>query len=342
MQQVLLLENDIGDFVSQVPGVELNAGEFGQVVTAPIPSITGNNVTGFWDTQNQASPFFGAMSLDGYQIQIINDGQITFTGSILNINADYESLTANVNLRSDFQTALESGCIYVSPLEGETPSQAAANILTLYDIPVDAGSFAAATSIYSDDNVLIRIQSLLPDQTILGVLQLIADVGVARISLSAGVVRYDVYNPDLDTESLYTFSNDVRNPDGCTILEPSPNTEDLQKDLTQGYTVEWAGTPTADFGADTARKKTVSGPSDGVLQIMNFQAAVWIGERWLAYLQRPQRRVTVTVPVEIAKQLDVGYPVSIQYGRWGAPLLIDIVLINASEKVAATIGGVTR
>lgn len=342
MQRVYLFGNDISEFVASIPGIELNAGEYGQVVVSPIPSIMGNNVFGFWDSQNQASPFYGAMNLSNYSVMITNDGQTTFDGSILSIAADNDSLTADVQLRSEFQRTLEGGCIYASPVAGETPSAAIANILTLYGIEVDAGSFAAAGSIYEADNVLIRIQSILPDQTIINIMQMIAEIGVARISLSEGRVRYDVFDPTIDTSPLYIFSDSDRNADGCTLLAPNPRVEFLQKDVITGYTVEWAGTPTADFGSDTATKKTVSGPTDGVLQIMSFQAAVWIGERWLSYLQRPQRRITFTVPVNIAKQLDTGYPIAIEYSKWGTAVTLDTVLINTSQKVSATIAGVTR
>lgn len=342
MQRVYLFGTDISEFVATVPEVELNVGEYGQVLINPIPSFTGNNVFGFWDSQNQASPFYGAVDLSSYSIEIMNDGQPTFSGSILMINASNEALTAEVQLRSSFQKTLEGGCVYASPEDGETPSMAAANILIQYDVPIDAGSFAAANAIYDADEVLIRIQSIQPDQTILAVLQMIADVGVARISLSNGMVRYDVYNPDLATSPLYTFTDDVRNDDGCTLLEPAPNTEFIQKDQVNGYTVEWAGTPTADFGDSTAIKKTVSGPADGVLQIMSFQSAVWIGERWLTYLQRPQRRITLSVPVGIAKQLDTGYPIAVQWSRWSNTITLDITAINASQKVAAIVVGTTR
>jgi hypothetical protein len=338
---VYLLDQNINDFVVDVPKMTLGGGEYGQLLVNPLPQITGNNVRRFWSQQNQASPFYGSTSLFGFPIRIEQDGVVIFDGHVLNIDVDDSSRTAQVQLRSQFQKVMESGCVYVS-LDDEFPSQAAQKILTQYGIPIDAGSFGAATAVYSTDLVYINIQQPLGDTTVATVLQAICELGVARIALSNGVLRFDVWTENLDTNPLYTFTDEVpNNPDGCTLMVPAPADQSIQKDLIQGYTVEWVG-GTEDFGGEFDNKKTISGPADGVVSISSSQAAVWIGRQWLTYMQRPQRRITINVPTRIAKSLDVAYPIGVLYSRWGESLTIDITSINAGNMVVTTIVGTTR
>lgn len=341
-RSVLLFDQDISEYVDEIPEVLLTAGEYGQLIVSTIPSITGINVDGFWSQRNQASPFYGAVALHGYPIKIVNDGQITFLGSILTISTDGGGKSATVNLRSALHDTIESGAVVASEEDGQTPSEIVAGILNAYNIPYDAGSFAAATAIYNADNVLLYAVQTFPDQTIQAIIQTIAEIGVARIALSGGLVRYDVYNPVSPPGPLYTFSDSTTNEDGCTLFAPAPSVETVQKDKTEGFYVEWVGTPPATLGSEFVARRTVSGPADSPVRILSFQAATWIGDRWLRYLQRPQQQIRFSVPVEIARQLDVGYAVAIEYSRWGSAMTVDIVSINASRKVAAEIVGLTR
>lgn len=342
MQTVTLFDTDISEYIDSIPGVLLTAGEYGQLTITSVPSFEGDNTRGFWDQENPASPFYGSTDLSTYPIKIISNGIETFRGSVLNIATSGSGKTATVGLRTSLHKVIEGGAIYASDQEdGATPSAIVAEILTAYNIPIDAGSFAAASSVYAADGVYLRAAQIFPDQTILQIIQAIAEIGVARISYSGGVVRYDVYYPQNAPDPLYTFSDARDNADGCTLYTV-PVIETVQKDKIEGFTVEWVGTPVATEGTDFVAKKTISGPLGGTVQILTFNAATWIGYQWLEYMQRPQRQIRFSVPVEIAAQLQPGYPIGIYYSRWDRTATVDILSINASQLVSAEIVGVTR
>lgn len=345
-QRVYLFNQDISEFVTEVPGVTLNSGEYGQVTIAPIPSLLGNNARNFWDTGYQASPFFGAQNLQNYALRIENDGQVVFDGAVLNIAPDPTGKTATIQLRTALMDALEGGCGYASDDFNDgglvTPSTAIAQILTQYNIPYDPGSFAAADALYGADNVDLFIFCL-GDQSIMSVIQRIAEFGVAKVYMSGGLVRIDVYDPDRDLDPLYTFSDLPTNQDGCTLLQEAPKAITIQKDVINGYSIKWVNPDLpADFGDSTAKKKTLDGSATSDIQIPDLDTAVWIGERWLSYMQRPQDLIRWFTRADIAKQLDLGYPVAVHYTRWGNPITVDLVTINNAATASAELVGVTR
>lgn len=349
-QRVYLFNSDITEFVVDIPNLTITAGEYGQVTVAPLTGFTGNNARGFWDKRNQASPFYGATDFSTYGVRVENDGQTVFDGSILDILPSAQDRTADVQLRTPLMTALESGCVYASDdFNGDddtvSPAKAISQILTQYSIPFDPGSFAAADTYYSSFNVDIRVVAL-GNQSIMSMIQRIAEIGIARVYLSDNLVRLDVYNPDLDLAPLYTFSDFPQNPDGCTFLVAPPNPEPIQKDKITGYSVEWA-TPNsalwANFGDDTALKKTISAGADSDIQIVDSDTAVWVGAQWLAYMQRPQDLIRWTTRSVIGKQLSLGYPVALQYSRWGSSAItVDLVSINNASAGGSELIGVTR
>ena len=340
-QRVELQGNDISAYVQSIPNVALEAGSYGQVTINPITSLVGLNTRAFWTASNPASPFFNNPDLKSMDLRIYLNDVLTFQGGILSINTNGAARTASVSLRSVSQILNESGCIY-SSIEPESPAMAASMILTRYGVPFDSGSFSAANQFYVNEGVLVRVQTLSPDQTILSVLQRLTEIGVARLSLVNNELRWDSFDVTNDDPPLYTFTDEQGNPDGITLLTPAPNDEALQKDALESYNVTWLGTPTAAYGNQERPGKAIDGGPDQAVRITDFDTAVWVGDRWLQLLQRPQRRITVHVPERIGRTVQLAMAVAVDYSKWNRAIIMDVVRINSSTKTTTQIVGLTR
>jgi hypothetical protein len=338
LQKIYLFGQDISEFVSQIPAVIQSSTDYGQLIINDIPSITGINTRGFWDISNPSSPFYGAPSLTNYKIEIEQDGEITYTGYIQSIQTDNQNRTATVNLQSILQSLLDKKIIYSSATQ-LTPSQVVADICNLYKIPFDSGSFGAANTIYNNDNIYITANYLNPEVSILDVFQQIAQIAVAAIYSINGILYYDVFYTRT-ADPIYQFTDDHDDQNGISILS-APVIENVEKAETNGYSVEWAGEPTATFGLETDRGVSISAGADQNIKITSLQAAVWLGELWLEYLNHPQRRITFQTRAVLGKSLSIGYPISIEY-RNNQIETIDIFSIDNSSKVFSTLVGLTR
>ena len=338
MQKVYLFGEDISRYVTEIPAIIQNKADYGQLIINDIPSLTGENSKGFWDISNSSSPFFGAPRLTHYKIEIEQDGEITYTGYIQSIIIENQTRTATVNLQSTLQQLLDKKIIYESAASS-TPSAIVAEICELYQILYDTTSFGISNSIYTLDEVYICANFTNPEISILDAFQQIAQLGIASIYSINGIVFFDVVSEN-STPSIYEFTDDHDDQDGVSILN-APLIENMEKSYTTGYSVEWAGTPIATLGLETDRGISISAGVDQNIKILSLQAAVWIGETWMDYVQKQQRRITFQTKSRLGKNLSLGYPVSIQY-RDRQLETIDIISIDNSSKVFSTITGLTR
>lgn len=341
MTQVFLLTSDISDFVVTVPKIPIKTGEYGQTVINEISSITGLNNSGFWTVQYPGSPFYGASSLTGYTITIIQDGVTLFVGGIKNIRADDTTRLAEVALESALQRALAKGCEYLSDVGiADTPALAAMRIAQFYGIPVDTGSFGAAHAEFNLNAVYITVNLPWPTMSVMDVFQSLADIGVARIYAINGTLYYDTYNI-ATSASVYTFSDERAGPDGCTIMT-NPIAEQVEKDATMGFSIDTV-MGRAFLGSSDDPGKSISAGTDSPIRILSRQAGNYIGLKWLAYLNRPQTRVQFGAPVEITRQIPINAAVELDYltGFW-APTILDTVEIDNTDKVTGYLTGVSR
>lgn len=307
----------ISDLISDTPGIIIQTGEYGQTVFAEIPSITGNNSDGVWDSMNMGSPLFGVDNYDNYEIDVLIDGQSVLNGSIKNVSANNKTRLAEIQVLTKLQKALQIGCIYTSGEEPETPAMAALNILDLYNIPYDVSSFANSNASYVADDVYIMVNLLTPEMTVLSVFQELCEKGLARIYDVNGVVYFDAFQVDYAPESMYTFSDRLTNLDGITIYD-EPNPQLLEKEQILGYTVITAAGTVSDGPVDNNKGKTIDGGPDRPITIKDTAAGTSIGLRWVNYSQYRQNKIILGVPSRIANFLPLGTAVTIDYtsGKW--------------------------
>lgn len=341
MITVTLVGQDISKQIQALPVLPIASGMFGQLSISALPDLIGLNETGFWDIQNPASPFYGAPSLNGFTITVTNDGIQVMSGTIQSIVADYTSGTATVTVRGSLQAALEKGCEYVSDV-GVTPSFIASDLLQLYGFTIDPGSFAAAEAIFAADNVSLYARFLSPDVSIQEALQQLCELTCSRIYVVNDVFYMDAYQ-ELTTSPITTFQD--RHDTGAPITiwsQGGPIVSDIEKEAADGYVVQWSGSPQASYGNSTAARKTISGANDQPLRITDFDTAVWIGRQWLSYLNRPQQQIQFGIPPSFGAQLQLGFPVAIDYQLWVDPVTIDIIAIDNSNPAVCVIAGSTR
>lgn len=342
MRRVLLFDQDITKYVTAIPAVVYTAGEYGQLVVNDLPNLTGDNRRGFWDTGNQASPFYGATTLNNFPISIENDGVTIFSGRVQQIQADNTTRLANVILKSDVQAKLEKGIVYASS-QADTPANLVKEICDLYKIPIDSASFGSSNALYSANLVLVNA-FFQGDTDIQGALQTIAEIGCARIYVINGRIHFDAYQ-EKTADPIFNFSDDTFGAAGV-LLFSHPATAILEKQPIEGYRVEHmqSGNPAIGDGIrgnENQWGKTISAGVDSPVRIVNQQSAVFIGELWFSYLNRKQVSHTIGIPTRYGKSLGLGMPISYSY-RGRPPLTIDITQIDNSAKVQSLVTGVTR
>ena len=339
IQQVFMNDDDISEFVSAIPALVQQTGEIGQVIINDIPSITGQNRTGFWDAQSICSPFFGTDPAK-FEIRILQDGIQTYRGKIKNVKSDGVSRTAEVTLRSSIQEMLERGCIYVSPDGGETPADAVRNIASLYKIPINTASFGISAAIYNTDNALVQVVAIDPDASVLEIIQQIADIGVAKVYAMNGFLFYDVFR-ERTSVPLVQFSDNPTNPDGTTLFS-HPVTEISEREKVFGYSIQTMQGPVT-FGTDDQQGRSISAGADSPVRIPTLQAGVIFGDLSLEYLNKVQRRITFQVPKRIGRELPIDAAVSVEYtSRDWTITTLDIIALDNSNKVFSVITGLTR
>lgn len=338
-RKVYLFTTDISKFVMDVDNIVQSAGEYGQLTVNEIPGMTGRNTTGFWDVNNPSSPFYGntQQQLNNQKITIVLDGVTVFYGGIRNLQSDNLARTCAIELQSALQFTLERGSTYASEAK-ETPSQAIANICLLYNVPFDSASFAAATATYLDNNIYIEVRDDDPWNTVMDVFQLLIDAGVGRLYSLNGILYYDVYSVRTIASS-YTFSD---RHSGRVTIYSHPTSDYVTKDLVNGYSVETME-GIAPFGAPEEQSKQISGGVDSLVRILDLQSGVWIGDLWLSYLNRPQKRIEFGIPSSIGKSLVLNTAVTLDYTlqNW-LPTVIDINTIDNTTRVISKIAGLTR
>lgn len=336
MRIVYLSDIDITEYVIEIPDSEQAQGEFGQLLINDIPTMTGLNITSFWDQRYPGSPFYGAATLFDFPIRIEQDGVDVWKGHILSINADNEQGTAIVGLRSTLQATLEKGCIYVSSAP-ESPSQAIKNICYLYGIPIDTASFGYAEGIYSSDNVEITVLLVRPDMSVLDAIQQIANIGIAQVYSVNGVLYYDVYR-EHSAPAIYTFDDAEFGAD----LWRAPSVNSIEKEAIKGYSISYIS-GVAEFGTDVEKGKSIQAGGESPIRIETLQAATWVGEQWLSYLNRPQQLVQWECATSLAKSFILGSPIGISYtiGQWDA-LTVDLCRISPGDRLKSILTGRTR
>lgn len=338
---ITLLDQDISNLISDTPAVIYDAGEYGQVLFADTPSITGNNSNGIWDNQNPGSFLFGAINYDGFIVDVKVDGVSTIRGSIKSVRADNTSKITEIDVLTPLQKMLQQGCIYTSDDEPETPAVAAFNILDLYKIPCDSNSFSMSNTEYIQDDVYIMVNSLFPDMTVLDVLQNLCEIGLARMYAINGIVFFDAFKINPEPVSIYTFSDRITNSDGITLFT-EPKVELVEKEPILGYTINTATGPVQDGPESSDKGKSINGKADDPITIKDKAAGTSIGLRWVNYSQYRQTKITVGVPSRIASVLELGHTVTIDYsgGKWD---FVDMTItgIDKSNPLITTLTGVT-
>ncbi len=334
-RQVFLLGNEVSRII-EIPPLTQSTGEVGQVTRNDIPSFIAENSTGFWDPLAQNSPFFNG-DPSNFDVEIKKDGKTIFEGKIKNINSNNAARTAEVTLRSGLQILLERGIIYVSVVK-ETPADAVKNIASLYKIPVNASSFAAANVAYDLNLVFVTVNLQKPEMTAMAAMQQLADIGNARIYSQNGVLNFDTSLPRTGV-SIFTFSDDKK--DRITLYS-HPEMEIVEKDKSKGYRIETLRGAVS-LGAEFEQSRSISAGPEAPIRIVSRQAGIYLGDRRVDYQQQFQRRITFDIPASVADELLLGMAVGLNYtsNNWKSQIM-DISKIEPGSLTTSKITGLTR
>jgi hypothetical protein len=338
-RQVFLLGTDISDKIISIPDTVATAGDFGQLTINDLPSIEGDNRNRFWDKRNQASPFYGASQLSKFDIEIVNEGLVTYVGVIQGIQANNQSKTATITLKSDIQSKLEKGLVYDSDSESN-PAQMVKEICSLYKIQTDSISFGRASSVYELD--LVHVSGKFRNiGTVQDGIQQIIEVGLGRVYIANNCLYYDVFQPRT-TDPMFTASDKVDSANGITLFS-HPQTTAIEKEPISGYNVQFVGGlggSAATYGSSENQGKSIDGSTNSPVRILTLQAATWIGEKWMQYFALQQEQVAFSVPAKYGKTFAINNPIGIEYR--GSSYTVDLISVNNSFKVASELVGVSR
>jgi hypothetical protein len=337
MRTITLNGNNITSYILTIPNIENQASDYGQIATLAMPNLVGDNRTYFYDINNPASPFYGAIDLSKYSVEIIDNGLVIFQGTIDSLQSDNTTKQANITLKSDIQRILEEGLIYASDATSSDPATMVREICTLYKIPVNSETFNRSASIYNADNVSTTA-FFQGEGTILDGIQQIAEIGCARVYTDNNALSFDVFSTR-ESDPIATFSDD-RIDTSYKPLYSHINPQNIPKEPINGYKVEWVGGFPATFGNSEKQGKTISGTYSNTVRIMTLQAAVWIGEKWLEYFSTPQNLINFRISTKIGRSLRLNYPVQLRYR--GINTIVDISSIDNSNIVYSEMWGQTR
>lgn len=336
MRTVKLQGNDITKYILSIPSIVNSTSEYGQITSVDMPVLIGDNRHRFFDTDNPASPFFGALTLSNYLFEITDNGITVFSGNIDTLEANNETKQANITLKSTIQKKLEKGLIYASSSDSN-PAEMAREICELYKIDINSDSFNRSSNIYNDNSV-VTTAFFRGEGTLLDGLQQIAEIGCARVYVSSGLINFEVFETK-EALPVATFTDNFNNI-GYHPLYSRPKTQNIQKEPITGYKVEWTGGFPAVFGDSEEQGKTITANKGSTVRIETLQSAVWIGEKWLEYFNTPQNMINFRISNHLGRSLGVNYPVQINYK--GKSVIVDINSIDNSNIVYSDIWGQTR
>lgn len=336
MRILKLNGNDITKYVFSIPTIAETASDYGQISTLDMPQIVGNNLQRFWDTSNPASPFYGEIDLSKHLIEIIQDGITVFSGTIDTLQNDNAGKKANITLKSTIQTNLEKGLIYASAKKSN-PAEMAREICSLYKIPYNSDSFNRSSNIYNDNNV-VTTGFFKGEGTVIDGLQQIAEVGCARVYTAKNQLNFEVFETK-EALPVVTFT-DYFNNIGFFPLFGQISTQNIQKEVLNGYKIEWTGGFPATFGLEKDWGKTISATESSTVRIETLQSAVWIGEKWVEYSKTPQNIISLRCSSHIGRSLSLNYPIAVNYN--GVTTILDINMIDNSNIVYTELQGQTR
>jgi hypothetical protein len=275
--------------------------------------------------------------LSNYTLEIYNESQRVYIGSIQGLNASNQNKTATVTLKSEIQRKLEKGLAFASA-EESNPATMVKNICSQYEIEIDATSFSNASAIYNESG--IEISALFKGTgSVFDGIQQILEIGVARVYMQENKLYFDVYR-DYDTPPIFYASDKTDNADGIT-LSSHPIVQKIEKQPLSGYNIKHVDLlGESIFGSTNEQGKTIDGSYSSNVRIMTAATAVWIGERWLGYSNKPQQRINYSIPARFGTSMKINYANGIEYR--GREVTVDIVSINNTDKLSSKIGGVTR
>jgi len=330
--RVELIGNDISRFVASAPAIDSQAGEYGQLTVSPLPQLTGQNTTGFWDSRNPGSPFHNVSDLSIFTIDVYRDDVLEYTGGIDTITPAGNGTTAAVTLRSALQKGMESGCIYVTADDDETPATAIRNILELYKVPIDSGSFGAAETILASFNVYCAVALVRPDLTVMDAVQQLAQMGVCALYAYGGKAYLDAYDGTVGT-SIYTFSDSHVTP---TTIWSRPQTEPARKAAVAGYSI---GTTAGrvSFGTSTDTGLTIEAGPDSPIKLLSLNAGIYTGETWSLFMSQASQRIRFETSPAIARSLPLGATVTLDRTAESWSVEGRVVGITAGTGVSSTV-----
>jgi hypothetical protein len=337
IQVILNTDTDITEHVADVAQTKATAGDYGQLAINDINEIQGINTRGFWDTSNPASPFFNNLKEFTTKIEIYLENQKVFEGTIGSIKADNNSARATVFLKSELQTALEQGIIYASA-DQATPTEIVEEIANLYKIDIDVLSFSRSDFVYNQNNIFLSA-FFQGETTVLKAIEQIAQIGIARVYADKNRLSFDVFREKTNSP-VAIFTDDE---DSNVNLYSNPIVEIFEQETISGYQIEWiggAGGSLVTFGNEESRGKQINGGADQPIKIMTLNGAVWVGERWLEYLNSKVEKMSFKIPAAIGKSLSVLDAVQLIYKNRTYDL--DIVEIDRSGLASYIITGIIR
>lgn len=291
---VIFDNNDVTQYCEAIDGLQRNVPEPGQLIQNEFSNLRGINRS-FWDFITEGNFLV--------PIEITQNGKVSFKGEIT--NASITSGGIDLSLRSEINKLLELGCIYQSDTP-ETPVSIIRNILRLYNVAFDSGSFQDTEQYYQADRVFMSGNYIEVGRTIIEVIQEIAAASLISIYFINGqVALYSAYNALLENRiiTLEIPSFRILSPPIFARVEKSDQL-DYDVTTTQGPVIT---------GSETTRGFSITADNSSTTRIHSVAAGAAIGELYRSYNKVPQQSVSFQIVKEIAFDLNLNNWVRFSY-----------------------------
>lgn len=292
---------------------------------------TVNNQSNFYSVANPLSIFSGvAWKFKPFK-RFDKNGELVWNGALLDIVRDHNSKTANI-ISVDILSQFQEEKIEYESEDWEPPSQAAFNILSALNYPLDninKDSFDTSTNVYDNNNALIKINFNKSDNINLqSALEDIGTAGCADVYMEKNRINFVVWQP---------FSGGVKVDLTKKDFIDSPVADSPNENLITEYIINYAGDneiPAKDStnnnigrlsrqaNRNGVREFVFNGAPDQQIIIKDLASAVFFGECYIRRTHKnlltnpePLTRSEHSISINNENWLDLNTSNTISFGR---------------------------
>lgn len=287
MQRVYQKNNEVTEFVHEIPSLSQSIASFGEIMSIGLINLVGD--PDFWNYNNPYSPLYG-IDYNYLPITIIDDntGKTQFEGILKNISIGYDIITIQVTNRFD---EIMSSYLPYYYSDQDTPINIIRDIFHQYGIGYKASDFTNSNTIQAGAGLDVTVQ-VTPNNniTVGSLITELCKAGLCNIGFINNRARVYQYDPDEEPDATYTIDED-------DLFEIQ--IDQVANTVYDGYRVLWSGGSIEQVGANMFTELDFS--NGQIVVLWNPSGALWLGENWIGY----KNSIVRTANVEMIKELNL-------------------------------------